>query len=374
MKLDTAFVRLPWRFDATRLAGELAQFEGEPWMDHPDRTEGNSALALISRDGGDNNNFRGEMKATRHLLRCPYVQQVIASLGEVFGRSRFMRLAPGCEVLEHVDYHYHWQHHVRIHVPVVTNPDVAFHCGDAVVNMQAGECWIFDSWRRHRVVNGGTGMRTHLVLDTAGSARFWETVRLAQAAEAAREPLTARFVPWDPAARPEILTERYNLPPVMSPGEVDHLTEDLIAELRAVPSNDPTLLAATARVMRDFGHDWRVLWYRHGIHPAGWPHYANLVARTSRAMPEADAPLLLANLAEAKAVFSARVLSVALSRDVYEDYAGRGPQRNEPALPQAPEGVEAAKPAAAATADDARCHCGSGLRYRHCHGAVRPAR
>ncbi|MFM7274983.1 MAG: hypothetical protein ACKO4A_14220, partial [Gammaproteobacteria bacterium] len=71
MKLATEFVKLPWRFDAGRLAAELAQFEGEPWMDHPDRTEGNSALALISRDGGDNNNFRGEMKPTPHLARCP---------------------------------------------------------------------------------------------------------------------------------------------------------------------------------------------------------------------------------------------------------------------------------------------------------------
>ena len=373
MKLATEFVKLPWRFDAGRLAAELAQFEGEPWMDHPDRTEGNSALALISRDGGDNNNFRGEMKPTPHLARCPYVQQVIASIGEVFGRSRFMRLAAGCEVVEHVDYHYHWQHHVRIHVPVVTNPAVDFHCGDAVVNMQAGECWIFDSWRRHRVVNGGSETRTHLVLDTAGSSRFWETVRRAQAAEAAGTPLAPQLVPWEPQARPEILTERYNLPPVMSPGEVDHLTEDLIAELRAVPANDPARLAVTEQLMRDFCHDWRALWYRHGIHPAGWPQYAKLVAQTSRAMPEADPPLLLANLGEAKAVFSARVLSVALSRDVYEDYAGRGPARVEHPIPSAASAAET--PASAtATSGEARCHCGSGLRYRHCHGAERPAR
>ena len=83
MKLNAEFIPLPYRFDAVRMATEIAQFDGLPWMDHPDNTEGNSALALISCGGGDNNGFRGEMKPTPHLARCPYLQQVIASFGEV---------------------------------------------------------------------------------------------------------------------------------------------------------------------------------------------------------------------------------------------------------------------------------------------------
>ena len=61
MRLEAEFIPLPYAFDAARMAEEVAQFEAQPWMDHPDNTEGNSAIALISAGGGDNNGFRGEM-------------------------------------------------------------------------------------------------------------------------------------------------------------------------------------------------------------------------------------------------------------------------------------------------------------------------
>ena len=370
MKLNAEFIPLPYRFDAARMATEIAQFDDLPWMDHPDNTEGNSALALISCGGGDNNGFRGEMKPTPHLACCPYLQQVIASFGEVFGRSRLMKLEPGCEVTPHVDYHYHWHNHVRIHVPVVTSPEVVFHCGAAQLNMQAGEAWIFDSWRRHRVVNGGSRSRVHLVIDTAGSSRFWAMVDRADAAFRAGATLAATHVPYQAGRSVEILTERYNLQPVFAPGEVEFLTRDLIADFEHVPENDPAVVAVYRRIMIDFCRDWRALWHRFGIHQPGWPHYARLVAATARAFPEPDPPLVLENRTGlAKPAFAARVLNVALSREIYADFIGAsGPSR-----PPRPADLTAPSAPAAAVADEtarnARCHCGSGLRFKHCHGA-----
>jgi len=80
---------------------------------------------------------------------------------------RLMRLNAGCEVSPHVDFNYHWYSRVRIHIPIVTNPQVIFYCGDQQIHMQAGECWIFDSWRRHKVINSSDQDRVHLVIDTA---------------------------------------------------------------------------------------------------------------------------------------------------------------------------------------------------------------
>jgi quercetin dioxygenase-like cupin family protein len=321
MDLGTEFIRLPWRFEAARMAEEIRCLPESAWMPHPDGTPGNTAVALISRGGGDNDQFRGAMQPTRHLLQCEYLQQVIASFGEVFGRSRLMRLAPGAEVVPHVDFHHHWHNHLRVHIPVITNPQVLFYCGERHVNMQAGECWIFDSWRRHRVVNGGSEARVHLVIDTAGSARFWDTADRAREAAAAGAPLVATPVEYRPGVRAEITTERYNLQPVMSPGEIDGLTEDLIAEMESVPQNDPERVALYRRLMRGFCKDWRALWYRFGLHQPGWPHYAQLVAQTSRAMPEFDPPMLLPNrMGDVKRAFGGRVLAVSLSRDVYAEF------------------------------------------------------
>ena len=72
----------------------------------------------------------------------------------------------GAEVPMHVDLHHHWRTHIRIHIPVITDPKVLFTCGDETVHMAPGECWIFDSFRFHRVENGWTERRVHLVLDT----------------------------------------------------------------------------------------------------------------------------------------------------------------------------------------------------------------
>ena len=143
------------------------------WLDHPSGLAGNSAVPLVSVDGAMNHAFDGAMKPTEALLNSAYLHQVVASFGEVVARSRLMRLAPGAKVAEHVDFNYHWVSRVRIHVPIITNPAVTFYCGDESVHMAEGESWLFDSWRRHRVLNESNQARTHLVIDLAGSSRCW---------------------------------------------------------------------------------------------------------------------------------------------------------------------------------------------------------
>ena len=64
MKLSRPFIRLPLAFDAARLRAELEAMPATAWMPHPSGLAGNSALALISRDGTDNDEFDGAMAAT----------------------------------------------------------------------------------------------------------------------------------------------------------------------------------------------------------------------------------------------------------------------------------------------------------------------
>ena len=241
MELPKPFIRLPYAFDVKRLQRELNALDNEAWMSHPSRVEGNTALALVSRNGGNNDDFDGAMRTTPHLANCPYIQQVMANFEEVFGRSRLMRLAPGSEVSSHIDFNYHWYSRVRIHIPIVTNPNVTFFCGNEQINMQAGECWIFDSWRRHNVVNAGTEDRTHLVLDTAGSSQFWDIVRRSTDFDEA----SIKYIPYDPDKQVKVLTENYNISPVMSPGELDALVNVIVSDFEHNPKNDPDLLRHT---------------------------------------------------------------------------------------------------------------------------------
>ena len=314
MRLSRPFIRLPLRFDAARLAAEADRLEAGRWMRHPSGLRGNSAVALISSGGGDYDSFDGEKAPTPHLALCPYTRQVMASFDEVLSRSRFMKLAAGAEVSLHVDFNYHWFSRVRIHIPVVTNPSVIFHCGDERLHMQAGDCWIFDSWRRHRVVNQGAEERIHLVIDTSGSSRFWNMVRGVEGVQPSAVANAARFVPFKPGLEADLKVERYSAAAVMAPGECAALVEDLIADFEANPGNDRQLVAGYAVALRGFAQDWRELWLLHRDEPAAKEHYRALIEDMRRRLhPNRRALTTQSNGIGVNAVFVARVLNAALA-------------------------------------------------------------
>jgi hypothetical protein len=328
MHLPKAFIRLPYTFDAARLSEEVAALPERAWMAHPSGMAGNSAVALISRHGGDNDEFDGPMRVTPHLQRCPYMIQVMASFGEVLGRSRLMRLAPGSEVVPHVDFNYHWHSRVRIHVPVVTDPAVIFHCGGEAVHMGAGECWVFDSWSRHRVVNGSGRDRVHLVFDTSGSSRFWRML-----AGVTNSPANggrggeSRFetLPFDPSAHAVVETEQYNASPVMSPGEVDGLVADLLRDFASNPQNDTALVRKYAELLTDFAKDWRAAWYRYGYERRGWPAYRRLIdAVRQRLDPNPRALVLQSNDVGVNPVIVQRILKAALTTVTFDQFVTGG--------------------------------------------------
>jgi hypothetical protein len=133
--------------------------------------------------------------------------------------------------------------------------------------------------------------------------------------------------------------------------------------------------------MLGFCRDWRALWYRHGLHRTGWPHYAHLVAETSRGLPDYDPPLQVRNgMCAAKTAFTGRVLAVALSRGVYEEFvAPVDAAATRPMATRRGAPATALRPAAAAaqlaavmppSSRNDPCPCGSGRRYKHCHGAA----
>ena len=174
MKMPVPFLQLPLVFDAPTLTAEVRAIAESAWRPHPQGYPGNDALTLITTGGDpESDSASGAMRPTPHLERSPYLMQLLQSLGATWGRTRLMRLSGQATVLPHVDVNYYWRERFRVHVPIVTQPTVRFSCGNAQINMRAGECWIFDTWRTHHVVNDHALARIHLVADTVGGAGFW---------------------------------------------------------------------------------------------------------------------------------------------------------------------------------------------------------
>ncbi len=270
MKLHAPFIQLPLRFDAERLAAEIAALGEGPWRPHPQAYPGNSMLPLVAV-GGDSANeaFAGRMTPTPELKRCPYLMQVFASLGATVGRSRLMRLSGHAEVTRHVDQGYYWIERVRVHVPIVTQPTVRFECGDAAINMAAGECWLFDTWRQHRVINDAEQSRIHLVIDTVGGGEFWRTVGRGRPHGAPPDPAwQPRLVVPQPGPSALFALETINIPEVMSPWEMNAHFALLFSD--AVPHPQ---LARVQQLAAELSRTWRGLWARFGTAPEGRPHY-----------------------------------------------------------------------------------------------------
>ena len=278
MRLPAPFIKLPLRFDTARLKAEIDQFPESEWRGHPQGFAGNSALILVSHDGGENDDTNGAMAPAPRLDRCPYLRQAMESFQTVIGRSRLMRLEPGAEVTPHTDIDLYWRDRIRIHVPIVTDPSVRFNCDGVEIHMGAGEAWIFDNWRPHHVINGSGVRRVHLVMDTVGSAAFWQLASSGVVASAATQ-IETRPVEFR-ASAPDTLVYESHAPEVLAhAATVKSAIHDLVADLRNNPnrSREQTGLEA---VLLDFANEWQALWARFGAEPAHHAHYALLLQDT----------------------------------------------------------------------------------------------
>jgi len=310
MKLAVPFVQLPVQFDASRLAAEIQAFDHSCWRKHPQNFPGNFALPLISVNGDpDVDAINGPMRPTTFLEQCPYLTQVLHRLGAVWGRTRLMKLSGHAEVTPHADVSYYWRERTRVHVPILTKPNVRFICGESEVNMAAGECWIFDTWRNHRVINGDDDERIHLVADTVGSDAFWSLVNRGRA------PGNGSFPSWHAehmtAAEnhfPELAYESVNVPEVMTPWELQSHLVFLFGEV--IPNPE---LAEAQAISSRLVAKWRTLWAQYGTTRAGWPLYREALNRFDADMRAAAPSLRAVHGAKVLKILKPMLLDVALS-------------------------------------------------------------
>src|SRR6185312_4496995 len=273
MKLPVPFIQLPLAFDATALPAEISALDENLWCPHPSGLPGNTALPLVAAEGdparGDA--LSGPMRPTPVLERCSYLRQVLGSLEAVIGRVRLMRLSPGAEVDPHVDTNHYWNERVRVHVPILTHSSVRFFCGDTHTHMAAGECWIFDTWRLHRVTNDADFSRVHLVVDTIGSSAFGKLVNAGRPHTEPRDGWSPRFIAPG-TSESELMFESVNLMSPMSYWELRDHVGFLLAETEQHP-----LLPVIRHVANEFVLDWRTLWFRFGTDPAGVPEFRRIL-------------------------------------------------------------------------------------------------
>lgn len=174
--------RLDLAFDPAALQADLAALSSEGWLPHFNRDyyDGDwSGLVLRGPASGGATLYaaEGEMEDQPLLALCPAFREVMAAFRCPLRSVRLLRLGPGAIIREHRDYDLGVDRgEVRLHVPVRTNPDVAFHLNNRRVDMAEGEVWYLDLSRPHRVANRGETGRIHLVLDMVLDDWLWSRI------------------------------------------------------------------------------------------------------------------------------------------------------------------------------------------------------
>ncbi len=174
--------------------------------------------------------------------------------------------------------------------------------------MRPGECWIFDTWRQHQVINGADDERIHLVADTVGSDEFGELVRDGQMpGNHVPEGWRAEVVAPTGELRPALRYESVNLPAVMTPWEMREHISFLLNEVRPHPQLEPA-----KQVTSRFLAAWQALWSEYGTDPAGLPAYRKALNSYEQWLKGSAASLQLINDSSLVVALRLMVLSVAI--------------------------------------------------------------
>jgi hypothetical protein len=170
-------VRLPLAFDAAAMAADLACFEESDWTAHfvHDNYQGQWSALPLRAAAGETHRLRmifANPLATRfadtyYLDRAPALRAALARFECPLKAARLMRLAPGSVIREHDDFDPDAERGTaRIHVPILTGPDVEFQLNRRPVVMTAGSAWYLRLSDPHSAANRGLSDRVHLVVDT----------------------------------------------------------------------------------------------------------------------------------------------------------------------------------------------------------------
>ena len=168
--------RLPIGFDPERLAADLARLERVGWIDHfvKQNYQGSWSVIPLRAPAGEEHPVRmiysdpscREFVDTPFLAECPYFSEVLGAIDAPIDAVRLMRLSAGSVIKEHTDLELSVEEGTaRIHIAIVTNPNVEFYLNRSRIVLEPGSAWYLRLSDPHSVHNNGETARVHMVID-----------------------------------------------------------------------------------------------------------------------------------------------------------------------------------------------------------------
>lgn len=168
------YIKFPIVFNVQKLQNDVEKILKKNWVNHYNTNDYSgewSSIALLSQ-GGKSENINAYNSGTEKVTyteiidSCNYLKEVIDGFQFEKTTVRLLRLAAGAYIKPHTDNCLGYEDgYFRIHIPIITNEDVAFILDNQRLIMNEGECWYIDANFTHSVANKGKKDRIHLVID-----------------------------------------------------------------------------------------------------------------------------------------------------------------------------------------------------------------
>lgn len=167
------YLQLPFRFETTQLATECDNAD-KYWQLHYNTYNytGNwSAIPLRSPGGNPGISFAETMgiagfEDTLILDELPGFRKILAAFPFQLLSARLLKLARGAVIKEHRDIDLAYEEgEIRLHIPIITHPEVEFWLDGDRLQMSEGECWYINANLPHHLSNPSPVDRIHLVVD-----------------------------------------------------------------------------------------------------------------------------------------------------------------------------------------------------------------
>lgn len=176
----TTHFQLPIQFDKQKLKDDYSALLTEKWIPHFNESgyEGNWKIIPLLAPAGDENNglaFQNntdKLAPTSFLKQSAYFTEVLDHFKCELSSARILKLEIGAIIKPHKDFDLGYENDCfRIHIPIITNPNVNFILDGSRIVMKEGECWYTNVNFEHSVSNLGQEDRIHLVID--GQRNAW---------------------------------------------------------------------------------------------------------------------------------------------------------------------------------------------------------
>lgn len=171
-------IKLPFFFNPVLLAKDLDLLSAHEWTEHfvAQHFEGSWSVIPLRGPKGETHPIRmsysdpsqKEYTDTPFLTLTSYFPAVLSALKCPAQSVRLMKLSKNSIIKEHTDFDLSADSStLRLHIPIITAPEVNFQLNNKRVEMKSGECWYLNLSEPHSVENFSQRDRVHMVIDVS---------------------------------------------------------------------------------------------------------------------------------------------------------------------------------------------------------------